>query len=321
MLYYNILTQRLPASSLQDASLSRTLRAWLAAVVLTVAAAVAMGLTGRASAEGDGPIRVVAAQNFYGDIAVQIGGDRVAVTSILDGPAGDPHAFEITPSIARAVSEAAVVIHNGADYDHWMDHLLAATSSRDRAVIVAATLVGAEAGGNPHLWYAPATARRVASALADELARRDPAYAAGYRQRLAAFATSFAAIDAEIAAIRGRYAGAAVTATESVFGRMIDALGLEVRNAGYQLAVLNETEPSPRDIAAFEDDLRGGQVRVLFHNRQVEGRLGDHFVRLATETGVPVVEVSETMPAGATFQDWLLGQLAAVSEALGEGSR
>ncbi len=262
------------------------------------------------------PISIVAAQNFYGDIAAQIGGDGVVVTSILDGPAGDPHAFEITPSTARAVSEAAIVVFNGAQYDHWMDHLLAATPSSSRVTIEAAALVGASPGDNPHLWYAPETAGKVAGALADALVALDPGNREGYRARQAAFAASLAAIDVEVAAIRARHLGEPVTATEPVFGPMVDALGLAMRNTALQRAILNETEPSARDIAAFEDDLRGGRVRVLFHNAQVAGRLSDHFRAVAADSGVAVVEVSETMPPGTNFQGWMLGQLDAVAAAL-----
>ena len=130
------------------------------------------------------PLAVVAAENFYGDVAKQIGGQNVAVTSILSNPDEDPHLFETNPSTARALAGAAVVIDNGIEYDPWMDKLIAASPRKDRTVITAATLVGARSGDNPHLWYDPKTLPAVADALANDLAKRDPAHADEYRRNL-----------------------------------------------------------------------------------------------------------------------------------------
>jgi len=119
----------------------------------------------------EGQIAVVAAENFYGDIARQIGGDRVAVVSIMNNPDQDPHLFETTPSIVRQLAAAQIVILNGANYDLWMDKLLAATPRTGRTVIGAAQLTGRKPGDNPHLWYDPVTMPAVATALAEALAK------------------------------------------------------------------------------------------------------------------------------------------------------
>src|SRR5580692_7003589 len=119
----------------------------------------------------DGKIAVVAAENFYGDVARQIGGDRIAASSIVSNP--DPDLFEVSPAIARQIADAQIVIYNGADYDPWMVRLLAASPRPDRVVIVAADLVGKRAGDNPHLWYEPGTMPAVAGAVASALAKAD----------------------------------------------------------------------------------------------------------------------------------------------------
>ncbi|MGC1642520.1 MAG: zinc ABC transporter substrate-binding protein, partial [Pseudolabrys sp.] len=111
-------------------------------------------------------IAVVATENFYGDIARQIGGDRVAVVSIMSNPDQDPHLFETTPATVRQIAKAQIVIVNGANYDPWMEKLLAATPRAGRVVITAADLTGRKAGDNPHLWYDPATMPAVATAFA-----------------------------------------------------------------------------------------------------------------------------------------------------------
>ncbi len=132
-----------------------------------------------ASALAD-PVKVVAAENFYGDLASQIGGDNVAVTSILSNPDDDPHMFEASPETARALSDAKVVIVNGVDYDPWMEKLLSAHKAPGRKEIVVGALVGHRPGDNPHLWYDPATMKAAANALVADLSAIDPAHKADY---------------------------------------------------------------------------------------------------------------------------------------------
>ena len=135
------------------------------------------------------PVKIVAAENFYGDLAKQIGGDHVEVTSILSNPDDDPHLFETSPSTAKAIAGADVVVYNGADYDPWMGKLLSASPKERRGVIVAADLIGAKSGENPHLWYDSATMPAVAKALADKLETKDPVDAAVFKANLAVFTT------------------------------------------------------------------------------------------------------------------------------------
>ena len=119
-----------------------------------VAAALAALALAAAPALAD-PVKIVAAENFYGDVAGQIGGANVAVTSILSSPDQDPHLFEASAETAKALADAKVVIVNGVDYDPWMEKLLGAHKSPGRKEIVVAGLVGRKAGDNPHLWYEP----------------------------------------------------------------------------------------------------------------------------------------------------------------------
>jgi zinc/manganese transport system substrate-binding protein len=107
-----------------------------------------------------------------------------------------------------------------------------------------------------------------------------------------------------------------VTATEPVFEYMADALGLTMRNRRFQLAVMNGTEPSPTDIAAFENDLRTRAVRALIFNVQTSGSLAERMRKLAVESGVAVVNVTETEPPGTTYQQWIAMQLDALDRAL-----
>jgi zinc/manganese transport system substrate-binding protein len=272
-------------------------------------------------ASGQRPIAIVAAENFYGEVAQNIGGPQVSVASILSNPNQDPHLFEADASTARLVSRADIAIENGAAYDPWMDRLLEASPNPARALIVAATLVGRKAGDNPHLWYDPSTMPAVARALADELVRRDPANAGAYRDRLEAFTISLRPLTDKIAAMKAAYAGTPVTATEPVFGYMASALGLDMRNQRFQLATMNDTEPSASAMAAFEKDLRTRTVKVLLYNSQVTDDMTKRLLKIATASGVPVVGVTETMPAGSNYVSWMVSQLDALQAALGKEAK
>jgi zinc/manganese transport system substrate-binding protein len=264
----------------------------------------------------EGQIAVVAAENFYGDIARQIGGDRVAVVSIMNNPDQDPHLFETTPSIVRQLAAAQIVIINGANYDPWMDKLLAATPRTGRMVISAAQLTGRKSSDNPHLWYDPATMPAVATALAEALAKADSTHALDYTARLKTTLAALGRITQRVAQLKAKHAGTAVTATEPVFSPMAEALGLTMRNQRFQLAMMNDTEPSARDMAAFESDLKERKVKVLIYNSQVSDKLTERLRDIAHKAKVPVVGITESMPAKISFQDWVLSELDALDKAL-----
>jgi zinc/manganese transport system substrate-binding protein len=278
-------------------------------------------LTGLAAARpASAMMSIVAAENFYGDVAQQLAGPDATVTSILSNPDQDPHLFEASPSVARSLSTAAIVVYNGADYDPWMAKLLAASRSANRKVIIVASLVHKKAGDNPHLWYDPATMPVYAKAMTAALVERDPSHRADYDQRLQAFLASLQPLDAKIADLRGKFTGRPVTATEPVFGYMVTALGFKMRNERFQLAVMNNAEPRASDVAAFENDLRKHLVQLLLYNSQASDAAAQRMVRIAQEAKIPVVGVTETEPAGTTFQDWMMGELNAVAQALSNAS-
>jgi zinc/manganese transport system substrate-binding protein len=288
---------------------------------LVSAMAVLAAHSVQAEVVAQGVLSIVAAENFYGEVAQRIGGPQVAVTSILSNPNQDPHLFEVTPSTARAVSTANIVVVNGAAYDPWMNTLLKASQNPKRAVLDVASVTGHKIGDNPHLWYEPGTMPTVARVLTAELTLRDPPNAEAYRQRHNEFVSSLAPLTEKMASLKARFAGAPVTATEPVFGYMAGALGLDMRNGGFQLAIMNATEPSPRQVAAFEKDLRQRTVKVLIYNSQVSDDTTSRLKRIAEECGVPVVGVTETMPAGTNYVQWMIDQLDALQAALSKSAR
>ncbi len=281
---------------------------------LAVLAVLAVSLTSARLAAA-APIDIVAAENFYGDVAQQIGGPDVRVTSILSNPDQDPHLFEASPSVGRAISAARIVVYSGIDYDPWMDKLLGAARSQGRRTIVVASLAAHKSGDNPHVWYDTETMLAYAAVLTEALAAENPAAAPGFRARLAKFQASMQPIEAEIGLLRGRLAGASATATEPIFGYMFDAIGMRSRNQSFQLSVMNNTEPSAADVAAFETDLRSRQVKLLVYNSQASDPIAARMQQIAKAAGVPIIGATETEPPGKTYQAWMSDALRALDAA------
>jgi zinc/manganese transport system substrate-binding protein len=284
---------------------------------LVLAAIAGCALSAPAFAD---PVKVVAAENFYGDMASQIGGANVEVTSILSNPDDDPHLFEASPATARALSDAKVVIVNGVDYDPWMEKLLGANKAPGRREILVSALVGRKPGDNPHLWYDPAYMKAAAKTLVADLIAVDPSHKADYEQSGAKFLESLKPLDDKISTMRKSYAGQPVTASEPVFGYQAKLIGLVVRNEKYALAIMNNAEPTPSEVAGFENDLKGKKVKAMLYNAQASEPAVGKLVQLAKDNSIPVVGVSETEPPNSTYQDWMLGQLNALDKALSGGA-
>jgi zinc/manganese transport system substrate-binding protein len=263
-----------------------------------------------ASTAPPGPI--VCAESAYANIAAQLAGPDAKVTAILRNPAADPHMFEPTPSAARLVADARIVILNGIGYDPWMDRLIAASHAPGQIVINVAGLLNRHVGDNDHLWYDPAAMPALTKALCGAIASAELAQ----QLRCAAMQASLAALDQRIAALRRAFRGMDVAATEPVLGPLLSALGLVDHHAGFERAVMNGTEPRAGDVASFEDDLRAGHIRALIVNAQASSPQAERLRAIARAQGVPEVAVSETLPAGQTYQQWIGAELTALQAAL-----
>ena len=253
------------------------------------------------------PPNIVAAENFYGSVAQQIA-PEARITSILSNPNQDPHEFQTDAATAAAVAQADIVIYSGIGYDDWMERLLAASGKPNRTVIKVSDLIGAKDGDNPHIWYNPKTMPVLVAKLAEVLKLPDAA---------TDFSKTMQPLEEKIAALQPRSNGLKVTATEPVFGYMATALGMDMLNYDYQIAVMNDTEPSFQQTADFENSLKTKEARVLFFNNQVTDPSTEQMRKLAQEHGIPVVGVSETMPPDASsYVAWMLSQLDALEKVL-----
>lgn len=267
-------------------------------------AALAAIVTAPLSAD---PIKIVAAENFYGGVARQVV-PEAEVTSILSNPNQDPHEFQTDAATAAAVAQADVVIYSGIGYDDWMERLLASGGKPGRVAIKVADLIGAKGGDNPHIWYDPKTMPALAAKLGGVLKLPGSG---------AAFAETMKPLTDKIAQLSARAKGVKVTATEPVFGYMATALGMEMLNYDYQLATMNDTDPSFEQIAGFESSLRSKTAKILFYNDQVSDPSTEQMRSIATQSGVPVVGVSETQPTdAASYVDWMVSQLDEVAKVL-----
>jgi zinc/manganese transport system substrate-binding protein len=292
-------------------------RTRLPLLVLAVTAALLAACSSGAGSTG-GKLGVVAGENFWGDIAAQIGGSQVKVTSIITDPNTDPHEFESNVQDAAAIQDAKVVIINGAGYDDFMAKLIAAGGSTNHSDITVADLVGATSDSNPHLWYNPDYVTKAAQAIESEFAKQRPSDAKTFRANLATFLKGEQQVRDVIAQIKAKYAGTKVSYTEPVPGYLVDAAGLVLGTpASFTRALEDGRDPSPADSAAFENALKSHTVQVLLYNNQVTDSETTRLKALATSGGVPVVGVSETLPPNEDFQTWQASQARALLAALG----
>lgn len=276
----------------------------------------------RASAEAGpcpgGKVDVVVSVDQWGDIVSELGGDCAKVTTLLASSSVDPHDYEPTPSDAAAFNGAQLVVINGDDYDHWASDL-ARSSAAAVPLISAAEVTGTPDGANPHLWYKPAAVTAVADAVSAELAKINPEAAEYYTDRRTAFSNALEPYNTLIEKIKAAASGKSYAATESVFDYQAEALGLTDKTPpGYRQAAANEADPSPADIQAFQAILKARDVDVLIFNTQTDGSVSQQIRDAAEKSGVPVVDITETVPPGQdTFVDWQDEQLAALAKALG----
>jgi zinc/manganese transport system substrate-binding protein len=300
---------------------SQPLRASLLAVALGVPALLSGVLVSSSPAAArDAPVRVVAAENFWGNIAAQIGGRDAEVTSLITNPNEDPHLFETDAQDAALLAQAQVVIENGAGYDTWMGSLLSADGGQPHMVNAASVLHVGGSDPNPHLWYDLPRVPRVAAAIAAALTAASPRDAATFRRNLATFDASLQRLDATLATIKKDFHNVSVAYTERVPGYLLADADLDVKTPpGFARAIEDGTDPGAADTVAMRELLTNHDINVLLYNVQTVTPVTAQMRVLAKQHGIPVVGVSETMPAhAATYQGWQESQMVALLHALQE---
>ncbi|WP_438354890.1 metal ABC transporter solute-binding protein, Zn/Mn family [Microbacterium sp. CJ88] len=297
------------------------------------------GTAGAASTPGasGAKLTVVASTNVYGQIAQEIGGGLVDVTSIVSSGSQDPHGYEASAQDQLTISKADLIIENGAGYDAFVDALI--TSSGTTAPVItaselshaypaadasAAPTASADAhdhahveGFNEHVWYDPHTIEAVATAIADQLGTLDPANAAAFTANATTFTDGVHALETSLEAIKTKDAGAGVFVTEPVPVYLIDAAGLQnITPSAFSSAVEAGQDVPPATILEARSLIDGGTVKVLIANAQTGGAETTQVIDAATAKNIPVLEFTETLPDGKTYLQWMQQNIDDLAAAL-----
>ena len=261
---------------------------------------------------------VVAAENFWGDIASEIGGEEVQVVSLMSNPNLDPHEYEANIAAAKQVSEAQLVIKNGDGYDTWMDKLLAASPSSQRIVLTAWELAPVKLPENEHIWYSVTNDEALTQAIAAKLTQLAPEHAAEFTANAQKLTAEWQTLSHQMAQLKLKLKGTPIELTETIFLYQTRDLGLNVVTPfPFMKAVAEGTDPSLQDTYTVEQQIRTHAVKVLVINEQTLSPLVQKLQKLAVSEGIPVVPITETMNQGP-MPSWLGGQLNRLAAALGK---
>ena len=321
-------------------------RAAVALTVLTVAGCSSAAEPPAAGPAGEEPLAVVASTNVYGSIVEAVGGDRVSVESLIDDPAADPHSYESTPADAAAVARARLVVANGGGYDEFVTQLVESAGG-DATLVDVAEVSGlapeeeAHAEGeephaaseaehaageeehahgefNEHFWYSLPTVQELATRLATDLAAADPAGAAEFTANAEAFNARVAELLSRAQAIGAAQPGARIAVTEPVPGYLVEAAGLtDATPPEFTEAIEEDTDPPAAVLQETLALFAGEPVSALVVNAQTQTPSTDQVREAAQTAGVPVVEMTETLPEGARdYVGWMGAQIDALAGAL-----
>jgi len=257
----------------------------IAALALSVAPVSAQQANG-------GPLSVVATFSILGDFARNVGGDRVSVTMLV-GPNSDTHVYTPTPSDAKEITDAKLVIVNGLGLEGWLPRLIKSSGSKAATVVATRGIAtrkienGHDHGpgdADPHAWQSVLNAKTYVANIRDALTAVDPAGADAYRANAAAYLARLDALDREIreAVAKIPPERRSVISTHDAFGYFAAAYGIKfIAPQG----VSTESEPSARDIAAIITQIKRQKIPAVFLENVSGPRL---MRRIAAETGANI---------------------------------
>ncbi|MDE0206660.1 MAG: zinc ABC transporter substrate-binding protein [Candidatus Tectomicrobia bacterium] len=287
----------------------RTLPRPLVAVVILALAVVASGTP-------DGPIQAVATFSVLGDMVSRIGGEHVAVTTLV-GSEGDTHVYKPTPAAARAVSQAHLLVVNGLDFEGWLDRLIEASDFGGVRVVATAGIepvtlemdrdhdpghgngesVEGRSGEHhehehehehgavdPHAWQSLRHAVTYVDNITEALAKADPENANTFRRNRTDYVAEIEALDAELRAMFDDLPPGSRTIITSH-----DAFRYFGHDYGLTFiapqGVTTASEASAQDVARLIELIRDQGIRAVFPENVADPRL---LKRIAEETGATV---------------------------------
>lgn len=269
----------------------------------------------------DGPVTIVASTNVWGSVAEAVAGDLATVDSIIADPSADPHSYEASPADAAKVAEASLVVYNGGGYDEFITDILSSEGQNVPSVNAFDLLDSdhAHEGGeepadedghshgevNEHVWYNAEVAAATAESIADKLGQLDPDNAAQYTANAETFHEQVHGITDVTAKIAADHPGAPVAQTEPIAHYLIEESGLDDKTPeDFADAIEEGNDPSPASIATTRDLFTSNSVQVLVYNIQTVDSVTEDIRTTAETAGIPVVEVTETLPEGLTYIEW-----------------
>ena len=316
----------------------------------TLGGAVALAASS-AFAQSPAPekLPVVASFSILGDLARQVGGDRVAVTTLV-GPGGDAHVFEPTPADAKALAAARLVLVNGLGFEGWMNRLVKASGTRAPVVVVTKGITPLAAPDadddhdhahgkkghdhdkkgrkpehahdhgaiDPHAWQSIANAKIYVDNIRDALAAADPAGREAFAANAAAYIARLDALDAEVRAAMAAIPEKqrAIITSHDAFGYFANAYGLKIIAPQ---GVSTESEASARDVARIIRQIKAAKIPAVFMENISDPRLLD---RIAKETGARIGgelysdALSDDKGPASTYIDMMRSNVRTLSSAL-----
>jgi zinc/manganese transport system substrate-binding protein len=282
----------------------------------TVGIVTAFALTacGDGNAEDSGKPTVIASTNVWGNIAATIAGPDASVESIIADPAADPHSHETSAVESAKLRDADLVVYNGGGYDEFAEK---AVAGRDKRTVDAFAVRPNKSDDNEHVFYDLSTVAAVADRIAANLGELAPSSAAAFAERAATFKSGLAEITAIASKVGTEHPKTPVLQTEPLAHYLLLAAGVEDRTPHeFQEAIEQETDPAPAAVAATRELLTGKQVRALVYNVQTQDKITKDLRSVAQTSGLPIVEVTETLPAGMDYIPWQTKNAQALAAAL-----
>ncbi|MFI6030226.1 metal ABC transporter solute-binding protein, Zn/Mn family [Amycolatopsis magusensis] len=315
-------------------------RPYRLAATTTAVAALAFGAVacgnGEQAATADGKVPVVVSTNVWGSVVTAVGGDKVSVKAIIDDPSGDPHSYQSTPEDAADAAGARLLVANGGGYDEFFTQM--ADQAPEARKVVAFEVGGhahegeAHAGEaheeghahehgevNEHVWYDLPTVSKVADQIATQLGELQPADAGVFTANATQFKGKLDELTKQAEQIGTTHPDRKVVATEPIAHYLLETAKVaDATPPEFAKAIEEESEVPAAAQDAMNQLVSGKQVHAVINNAQTTSPVTEQLVTTAKNAGVPVVDVTETLPAGVTdYIAWMTQEVNDLAAALG----
>ncbi|KRM94496.1 ABC transporter substrate-binding protein [Lentilactobacillus senioris DSM 24302 = JCM 17472] len=289
---------------------------WMLVLLLAVVVFILTGCGNQSAQPKTGKINVVSSLDFYGEVAKEVLGDHGKVTTLINNPSVDPHDFEPTTGDAKKVAQANVTIANGLGYDDWMQRLTSNGSETAKNVLVGEEVMHKHDGDNEHVWYNPQTMGKLATQLAATYSKIDPQHKQQYYANAHKYQRKLRKLNQLISRVKTKVSGQKADVSEPIFDYGLEALNVKINDRHFENAIDKGVDPTPADIKKIQTDIKDHRIAFFVDNKQVSSHTVTDLVELAQENNVPVLKVTETLPKGQTYLEWMTSQYQALEKLL-----